>query len=524
MLWKGLLGGLVLVVVGCCLAVYWLFLPDYDQRYRNVLRVDVYAPFDSLDPYQARLGSTVISPLLHGLPFVLSNDGSGRFESEVIETLTYDRGSYTWELKLREDVAFHDGRRVTAEDVEYSLMILVTENKISLWSLIDHVAVTSDRTVEIKLTKDYPDFLKRIQAMYILPAGESGVRKTAGSSNGCGPFKLKSRKDIWQMSLSANEQYFRGRSSLDEIEFFYVQNTEESWKRLLTGLTDVIFDLYPYNYKMMQEFNKNVFWVNQKLSSRHGAVIFNTEDHLLKDWRIRRAISLGINRNVIANAVLSGYAKISTGPMGIDSPYRNPEIKIVPYEPLNASSLIQDAGWVFNEQDGVFCKDGRKLELTLSILSGLYIDKKVAEYIKLCLDPIGILVKIQPIGFEEISQFGKREKEFQALLMEIPTAGDEPERISHHWGACDGRPAFFRSSVSSELDRLLCDLSPDMDEDIRKSRCFKAESIIVGNDMAAFIYQRLAFDVASKRMRFPYPFFLSTEGIWNLQFTELNMK
>ena len=108
---------------------------------------------------------------------------------------------------------------MTTKDVQFALENVLKKNRPYLFSLIDRVVLLSDSAISIGLKYDDPEFLKKIWDMEVVPKVSDGKVDLYHHPVGSGPFRFKYRKGDREVALEANEDYFRGRPSLDGIVF-----------------------------------------------------------------------------------------------------------------------------------------------------------------------------------------------------------------------------------------------------------------------------------------------------------------
>jgi peptide/nickel transport system substrate-binding protein len=101
----------------------------------------------------------------------------------------------------------------------------------------------------------------------------------------------------------------------------------------------------------------------------------------------------------------------------------------LPFEPKEAIVLLKEAGWSYDKKGRYLYKEGRPFEFTLLVFKESQIGKKVALYIQLCLNELGIQVRLQGLAFENLKRTYIRNTEFQAVLTELDGAYRNPEFI-----------------------------------------------------------------------------------------------
>ncbi|MFH1489052.1 MAG: ABC transporter substrate-binding protein [Pseudomonadota bacterium] len=489
-------------------------------REENILRYDVSFPFTSLDPAEVRSsGSVLIFPLLYSYLFVPNSDG--QLEPDLAEYWKYDSRDYTWTIHLRKNALFHDGKPVTSKDIRYSIERVLKNNRPFLFSLIDGIELLSDSTVSIGLKKDDPGFAEKIWDMEIVPRSDELKVDFYGHPVGSGPFKFTYRKEEKEVFLEANENYFQGRPSFDGIIYRFQQDKEKAWTRILSGETDIVQEISPKNYEMMRQYEERYYFDLHPLMY-YTVLLYNTTDPLFSDPRVRRALSHAIDRGYIVKNILKGFGGVAVGPMGIGSPYQNPEVKPIPYDPKTGLALLKEAGWAFDKGGRYLMKDGRRFEFTLLLFEESQVEKNVALYLQICLNDLGIRVRLESMPHKKLKDRYFRNDDFQAVLTEFRGAYRDPEILKQQWSHdppnCSEAGCFEHPEVTRLIDRVL----DEEDLSKQKTYLFQIDALIQSLQPGIFLFHNTAIDVMSRRFDIPLPFSLSLEGIYRLRYASLH--
>lgn len=496
--------------------------PSAEQKPKNenVLRYDVAAPFTSLDPTQVELsGSTIIFPLLYSYLFVPNSNGN--LEPDLAKKWTYDPKTFTWTIYLREDARFHNKAPVTSRDVEYSLETVLKNNVPSLFSWIGHISLLSDTALQIRLNKHDPQFPGKIWDVEIIPMADTSRIDYFKQPIGSGSFRFRSRKSNEEVVLVANENYFNGRPSLDKVVFYFQPNKEKSWTRLLSGETDIAQEISPKNYEIMHQYETKYYFDLYPLHW-YTILLYNTSDPLFSDPRVRRALSHVFDRTYIVKNILRGFGKAAVGPMGVDSPFHNPAVKATAHAPKKGLRLLKEMGWSYGKAGHYLSKDGKPFEFTLLVFKESQIEKKVAQYVQLCLNDLGIKAHLQSLPFLELKKKYGRNNEFQAVLTEFGGVYRNPEFIGSLWAPSRSKRSEAGSFEHAELTRLIRQALDETDPLRQKELFYKIDALITSLQPGTFLFHKTAIDVMSKRFIMPSPFSLTHEGIWRLRHASLN--
>lgn len=293
----------------------------------------------------------------------------------------------TWELKLKENVKFHNNDNFTAADVKYSIEHVQDPKTrapyASFFSLLKEITVIDDYTVRIVTDKPDPILLKRLaHNIYILPSKyimEKGYETFQRQPIGTGPFKFIEWIRNDRLVLEANEQHWAGAPLIKTVIFRAIPEDSTRVAELQTGMVDIITNVPPILVGQL----KTHPGVEVK-SIPSGRVLFmylNTfSEGPLKDKRVRQALNYAVDKKAIIDKVLLG----SGFPIGIhlipsDFGYDS-SIKPYPYDPEKAKQLLAQAGH-------------KDLKLVLNSPTGRYVmDKQVTEAVAGMFQGVGVKV------------------------------------------------------------------------------------------------------------------------------------
>jgi peptide/nickel transport system substrate-binding protein len=486
----------------------------------NILRYDVNAPFNSLNPTKVNCsGSTHIFPLLYSFLFV-PND-KGELEPDLAIRWSYDSEKMQWIIHLRDDVIFHNRMHLTTKDVKYSFETLLKDRYSEFGSVIDRISLISDTSFCIHLKKEDPLILQKIWELQIIPYPENQEIDFNRLPIGSGPFRFKSRKEDQEVRLEANPDYYNGRPALDAIVFHYQPDRELAWIRLLKGETDISQEISFNNYEMTK-YCEEKFYFDRYILPYYTILLYNTHDPLFSDTRVRMALTHAIDREYIVRKILKGSGKVANGPMGVESSYHNPKAEPLSYDPKKSLVLLERAGWSHQEANHYLYKSGKPFEFTIQIFRESQLDKDVAQYIRLCLDEIGIKVKVEELFYEELKSRYFRNNRFQAVLTEIDGTYDNREYLNMIWSPnLNGEGAIAGCFEHPEVTSLLKRASEAQTRAEKFAVFHQIEALIISLQPGTFLFQKEAINVMSKRFNLPSPFHLNYAGIYGLQFASL---
>jgi peptide/nickel transport system substrate-binding protein len=309
----------------------------------------------NLNNFLVAEGLTSISPEFEIVPCI----------AKSWETIDDD----TWRFHLDEDVLFHDGSKVTADDVSEALKRTIEMNPSVKGQLnIKDITKVDDNTVDI--TTETPDASLPARLAY----GRASIYRNNEESDGSiskpictGPFKFVSYdKASDTLELAKNENYRDGAPLLDTVTVkFGIGDANAREMAIESGEIDFTTEPPLGSTARLQDnpdLNVTINLLCQGYKLKFGDVSKAPYD----DVRVRKAIAYAIDRESIADDILLGRGKASDGnALTPGLAWRNNEIEGYSYNVEEAKSLLAEAGWEDTDGDGILDKDGQAFKITL---------------------------------------------------------------------------------------------------------------------------------------------------------------
>lgn len=307
----------------------------------------------------------------------------------------------TWEFKLRKGVKWHDGSPFTADDVLFSFNRAATIP--SPTSFKQYIAAKTgikidDHTVHVKTAEPNPLMATDLAAFAIVSKkhaeGASSADFNSGKVTiGTGPFKFVEWKRGDRLVLEANPNYWGGKPKWDRVIFKPIKSDATRVATLKSGGVDIIDRVPTTDIQGLIKDPKIVvssgtgnrpfyLWLDSRRDL--SPFVWNNDGtpawpNPLRDWKVRKALSLAINRQGIVDRVFEGSAVVGTQLLPEGFYGYNADLKPEPYDPGKAKALLAKAGY----------PDGFKV--TLHSSSGGYLnDTGVAEAVAQMWSQVGI--------------------------------------------------------------------------------------------------------------------------------------
>jgi peptide/nickel transport system substrate-binding protein len=297
----------------------------------NTPAINIYNALFQVEP-----GTSVVVPEL-ATGYEVSDDG-----------LTYT-------FTLRDDVDFHDGSPVTADDVVYTVerMLALGIGTYRNFGNVEGAESVDDHTVRIHLSAPFPGMIQALTRLYILNAdlvranereGDWGQTWLQSNSAGSGPYTLVSFQPEQQFTIDAVEDYWQGwHDDFVERAIFRVIR-EESTRRLALqrGEVDWIRVGSADAFNDVQTIPGVVAETQPTLNQLYFA--FYTDHPQLSDPRVRRALSLAYDYQGHAEIIRQGFADVARGAFPPGIPYFDESQEPATMDIEQARALMAEAG------------------------------------------------------------------------------------------------------------------------------------------------------------------------------------
>jgi len=296
---------------------------------------------------------------------------------EIIDDTTY-------KFTLRKGILFHDGEELTSEDVKYTLDTIRKEDamyKLKSDFSFMYCEPIDDYNLYIKTDEPNASTLLRLNYIKIIPkhyVEKVGDEEFNLHPIGSGPYKLVEWNKDASIKLEAFEDYFGGKPQADYLVCKVIPEASARIAALEAGEVDLITAVTTSQIDRLKGLN-NVEVVSRPTTRIAYFTMNSFGDSPVTDVRVRKAINMAIDRDLIVEGVLDGYGEPSSSlalPMfeGYDE-----SMKGYSYDPEGAKKLLEEAGYA----------DGMELEIEGSF-SGLSNSADVVQAIAAQLAEVGI--------------------------------------------------------------------------------------------------------------------------------------
>ncbi len=452
-------------------------------------------------------------------------------------TLEYKpRLAERWELQadglkstfwLRKGVTFSDGTPLTADDIIFTFDWMMNpevdaERTRSYFKrTFAGVKKLDDYTVEFTFKEPYFLSFEQVSSLGIMPKHfyskytPQQFNEKTGLLMGSGPYRLET-PDSWtpgqRVILYRNDRYWGEAPTFDRLIFHEIQG--ESTQMVLYGnqehdvlrCTAPMFDKITKDQRVMEFSNSFEFesifggylyiaWNQEKLVDGKGQVT------RFADPRVRRAMTMMLDRERMAKEIFLGYATVASGPFLPSNPQSDATVKPWPYDPAAAKELLREAGFYDRDNDGVIDgPDGTPFKFTFTYPSGSDTWEKVVLFAKDSYSAAGIVMEPERI-------------DWPVLVKRLDTS--DFEAVTLGWSSVvesDPYQTFHSESIANQGDNRTSYRNPELDKTIDTARVMierdgrmklwnKVHRTLHEDQPYTFLFNRKALRLIHKRVQ-----------------------
>lgn len=401
--------------------------------------------------------------VLKGEPSNIDPHGNGELVAFTVQTAVYDtlvtkdaEGNIIpalatdWEevnektirFHLREDVTFHNGDPLTADDVAYSIK-RATEKPSSagIFSAFDgeNVKVVDTHTVDIAGKAPFAGMLNylcstRGQIICKAYVEDVGDNEAGRAPIGTGPFVFKNWETGTSITVERNENYWGETSAYKTLTFKFITEAATRAIEIESGNADIILD--PSTADLPRLSSDDSLNVITDASYGISYVAFNIENEALSDIRVRQALSLAVDTSAVVEAVYGEYATAAESVIP-STVFSYASQGAHEYDPEKAKELLKEAGY-------------ESLTLSFGVPDGTEY-RDIAEAVQYMWSLVGVNAEITIASMSEAIAAGRRGEYDVAVSAANFTTGDP----GHALADFDSRAGSWLHPVDSSIDPLL---------------------------------------------------------------------
>ncbi len=297
-------------------------------------------------------------------------------------TISPDGLAYTF--ALRQGVTFHDGTPFNAQAVAANLdritnPMTASQKAVFLLGPYTGYEIVDDYTIRLLLSEAYSPLLDSLSQVYLGIASPTALSEYSNERYqfhqvGTGPFEFVEYVPGDHLTIRRNLDYAWGPSfyqpstpdSVDEIEFrFYDQDPSARALALENGDVQVVGELLPVDARALSA-SSAVQLQPTTIPGQPLQFLMNTKLYPTDNLQVRQALLYGTNREAIIDAVFQRFSPVAWGPLAAATQFYTGDVRgAYDYDPTQARSLLQAAGYSDTDNDGYVDFGGADLEVTV---------------------------------------------------------------------------------------------------------------------------------------------------------------
>lgn len=419
---------------------------------------------------------------------------------------------------IRKGIRFADGTPLTAADAAWSIdAVNNPKNNVQTRFAYDQVILAdapNPTTLVLHLKRVFPPLIVVVGAPQGFPIFPRHALESLPDINtapfnrapyGSGPYLVSHWLPGDRVELRANPYYWQGKPGISHITVRFIANSQTALNMLRTREADGYFDSQDYGiFPALQRVPG--YTVTSTPQNAVGAIIFNTQDPITKDPRVRHALAEAIDIPITVNkAYLKTLDSRHAGEglfLWAFDPTAYPDI---PYDPADARKLLDDAGWRMGA-DGIRRKNGVPMHVQLILQAETPADAVASNDIAQYERAVGVGVTLKQY---QVTQFVAPSDQggpvyggkFQMALYSFEN-GDDPDTTDQF--ACANVPpnGYNKSRICDpRIDALLAQGQRTYDLAHRKAIYARLERLLHEQMPIVLLYQRPELDAFTDRLQ-----------------------
>ncbi|MFK8137988.1 MAG: ABC transporter substrate-binding protein [Bdellovibrionales bacterium] len=448
---------------------------------------------------------------IHGLTFdtLLDNHpDTYKWQRGLAEKWDVSKDGKTYTFSIRKNAKFADGSPITIEDVKFSYDAIMDEKygALVLRSYYKNIAsakITGSHTIQFKVKDKYFKNMELMGGLDILQKSkyENPKRKINKKIHGSGPYILEKWDRGRRIVLKRNKKWwgwndplYKGIYNFNKIVYRFVKDENIKIEMLKKGDLDFI-GFRPAGFVKKTKgdiWGKRVFAnkVESNAPKSYGYVGWNMKKPMFADARVRKALSLALNRKFIVEKFYYSLYLPMPGPAHPLSRWNPPTLKADPFDTKQALKLLREAGWADTDKDGVLDKviDGKKTKFSFTIITAADETVKVLTTYKEDAKRIGLDIDLKLVEWQ--------------TLIKLRDAG-KFDGVAMAWGGVvevDYHQIFHSSNIRKGASNFVGYSNPKVDKWIDEAR------LILDPDKREPVMRKIVQQIAEDR---PYLFLIT---------------
>jgi peptide/nickel transport system substrate-binding protein len=438
-------------------------------------------------------------------------DKQGRVVPDLAQDWTITDGQ-VYTFRLREDQFWHDGQRVTADDVLFTVGVLQDPTVLGLpdlsllWGAVQAEKI-NDFAVRFTLSEPFTPFLDYTAIGLLprhiygaVPAAELATSALNANPIGSGPLAVE----------SINAEYIRLKSHpfmagaspyISALEFHFYPDHPSLFAAFVADEIDGISTVLPADLSIAAQ--REDLELLSSVQAGYLSIVLNLGNNntpFFQDKLVRQALYYGLDRDRLVEDTLAGQGIVAHSILLPENWAYNPNVRQYHYNVLEAAKLLDQAGWVDSNGDGWRDKEGRTFEFLLHT-SDDPLQMTIVQRIAEDWQKIGVHAVPAPVTFAGLVNDLLVPRKFDAALVNWETPGDPDPYPLWHSTRAEGGGSNYASWRNEKADQLMEKARAITNEEERKQLYWEFQAIFADELPALVLYHPVYTYGVSRRVQ-----------------------
>jgi len=470
------IGTLVVILGFATYTIPTVLVPDHG----GVFREGVAGAPQYLHPVWCQNSSGVDSDLCALIHRGLMRlDEEGRVVPDLVQSWDVNNGR-VYRFQLKPNQFWQDGSPITADDVVFSYSVLQDPSLAdipglpSLWLNVG-VEKLDDLTVQVTLPQPFAPFLD-LTTVGLLPAHiyrdtptkDLIAKPLAGGPIGAGPLRIiEQATEYVRLEPSA---FISGSAPyISAMEFHFYPDYASVVAAFKAQEIDGLSAILPPDIQGTAE--RNDVQMFSSVESGYENVLLNVNNPnapFFQDRRVRQGMLHAIDRDALIRTVLAGQGIVANTLFSPQHWAYSDGAPVYGYNPTQAAQLLEAAGWIDSDGDGVRDKDGKPFAFILLVKDD-NLHRQIGATLVADWSAVGVQAALQPVSFSGLVSDFLVPRAFEAALTDWNQIGDPDPFPQWHSSQIDGSGQNYAGWQNTEADLLMEEARQTTDENQRRT-------------------------------------------------------
>jgi peptide/nickel transport system substrate-binding protein len=411
-----------------------------------------------------------------------------------------------YQFFLRSDATWEDGRPVTSADAVFTIRKVLDPKVPSpvfkpLFEGLQAVEAIDAQSFRVRF-RDRDSSHAFAFTLPLLPEhrfkGQPFLKAHDNRSPlANGPYRVARWKTQEEIELERNPRWTGAPAHFDRIVFRIVPENSVAYRALVEGNLDETWIDQPLKDRSSRDRRfRSCCRVVEFYNLDYNYIALNNRSPLFADARVRRAMTMLLDRPSIVRNLYRGSARMISGPWAPDSPAYDASVTPLPFDPRAAGELLDQAGWKDTDADGVRDHAGREFEFDLLVSAGSTAGRQLNEVFAAELARAGVRARIRALEWAAFTQ-RVDSGEYDAASLAWAAADPNPDPFPY-WHSSQIPPRGLNSAYYSNpaADLLMEEARRELDAEKRREIYHRLHRVFRDNPPVVFVVtasQKYAF-------------------------------